>query len=278
MLRFILILSCLVSASPLSPSGSIRIQSTSRRSVILSPALLPLLPLKANALVKGVAPPPKSSKSRPKCSTIDECAEMTERIQKEEEAAARASLPPSMATAKGTRYLDLSPGTGTSAGQASICSIKFKVLKAGKRSYDGLSGEGTVVFSRGYMLEDGEKDGDLYTFDIGDREVVEGLRDGIVGMKVGGIRRISVLPQKGWEVKSKECDGGPGGTGTGGEIKTDYVVVPTATMVATEVCFDKKMRPFPLSYAEQRRMAQRFDQALIMEIELVEVKQTSAGI
>ena len=27
--------------------------------------------------------------------------------------------------------------------------IRYKVLKLGKRSYDGLSGEGTVIFSRG---------------------------------------------------------------------------------------------------------------------------------
>lgn len=36
---------------------------------------------------------------------------------------------------------------------------------------------------------------------------------------------------KGWEKATQYCDGGPGGSGAGGEIKTDYVLVPTATMV-----------------------------------------------
>ena len=56
------------------------------------------------------------------------------------------------------------------------------------------------------------------------------------------------------------CDGGPGGRGAGGDKKTDYVIVPTATMVATEACFDTTKIPFPTSYAQERRMAQRFDQ------------------
>jgi hypothetical protein len=46
-------------------------------------------------------------------------------------------------------------------------------------------------------------------------------------------------------------------------------------MVAAEACFDSTKQPFPLSYAQQRRMAQRFDQSLIMEVELV--KTASAG-
>lgn len=29
----------------------------------------------------------------------------------------------------------------------------------------------------------------------------------------------------GWEKPDRACDGGPGGQGAGGEIKTDYVVV-----------------------------------------------------
>ncbi len=48
--------------------------------------------------------------------------------------------------------------------------------------------------------------------------------------------------------------------------------VPTATMVATETCFDKSKLPFPERYDQQRRMAQRFDQSLIMEVELVDFK------
>ena len=88
---------------------------------------------------------------------------------------------------------------------------------------------------------------------------------------VGSLRRISVLPQKGWNKNTKQCDGGPGGSGTGGDLKTDYVVVPTATMVEQEACFDKAKLPFPQTYAQERRMAQRFDQSLIMEVRLVNI-------
>ena len=54
-------------------------------------------------------------------------------------------------------------------------------------------------------------------------------------------------------------------------FKKNIVVVPTATMVDAEKCFDKTKLPFPTEYAQQRRMAQRFDQSLIMEIELVSI-------
>jgi hypothetical protein len=42
-------------------------------------------------------------------------------------------------------------------------------------------------------------------------------------------------------------------------------------MVDAEKCFDTTKQPFPSSYAQQRRMAQRFDQSLIMEIEIVSI-------
>ena len=71
-------------------------------------------------------------------------------------------------------------------------------------------------------------------------------------MAVGSVRRISVKPQNGWEKNTKQCDGGPGGSGAGGELKTDYVVVPTATMVEKEACFDKTKLPFPMTYAQER--------------------------
>jgi hypothetical protein len=46
-------------------------------------------------------------------------------------------------------------------------------------------------------------------------------------------------------------------------------------MVQQESCFDMTKQPFPTSYAQQRRMAQRFDQSLIMEVQVVKVKNAS---
>ena len=112
----------------------------------------------ANALVKGNAPPPPKSKAasggdsnKPKCRTIDECQEMAEKAAREEEELEKANAKPALVTSKGTRYRDLTVGTDSSktVESGSDIEVYYKVLKSGKHSYDGLSGEGTVVFSRG---------------------------------------------------------------------------------------------------------------------------------
>ena len=260
-------------------------------------ALIPVLTATAaaspsHALVKGNAPPPKKKASDGggggealKCRNVEECQEMAEiaETQRAAQEAERAASGPKPQIANGvTKYLDIevaSPSGASENGAVVVAKagdavdIHYRVLKLGKRSYDGLSGEGTVVFSRGYALEDDEKTpGDhSFKFKLGDARVIRALNDAVPGMAVGGTRRISVTPRNGWEKNTRECDGGPGGSGAGGELKTDYVVVPTATMVEQEACFDKTKLPFPATYAQERRMAQRFDQSLIVEVRLVNV-------
>ena len=109
----------------------------------------------ALALVKGVAPPPPkgtkgtTTSDKPKCTNVDDCqalAEQREQLLKE----AEEQGPPPQVTRGGTRYRDIVPGTGDVQVQSGDqVTLFFKVLKLGKRSYDGISGEGTVVFSRG---------------------------------------------------------------------------------------------------------------------------------
>eukprot|EP00546_Thalassionema_frauenfeldii_P002666 CAMPEP_0178933978 /NCGR_PEP_ID=MMETSP0786-20121207/23607_1 /TAXON_ID=186022 /ORGANISM="Thalassionema frauenfeldii, Strain CCMP 1798" /LENGTH=273 /DNA_ID=CAMNT_0020611709 /DNA_START=221 /DNA_END=1042 /DNA_ORIENTATION=- len=248
--------------------------------IILSTAGTPA----AQALVKGNAPPPKQKKgggdnnnNRPKCTNVDECQAIAERKEEELKEERELNSTPASVTKKGTKYRDLEMGDADKGivEDGNEVTLFFKVLKLGKRSYDGISGEGTVVFSRGYGLEDDEKAPGIKSFvtTVGSMQNIRALNDAILGMNVGGIRRFSVLPQAGWEKPTKLCDGGPGGRGAGGELKTDYVVVPTATMVSTETCFDNTKIPFPTTYAEQRRMAQRFDQALIMEVQVLKVEK-----
>jgi hypothetical protein len=252
----------------------------------------------ANALVKGNVPPPKMSASsstsdRPKCTNIDECqaqAEIREQQIREQQRASEldSSTYPIQTTKSGTRYRDYiivdnntNDDNNTKKSPVVVkdgdtVELYYKVLKLGKRSYDGISGEGTVVFSCGYGYEDYETKprSNTFTTTIGSPYNIASLNDAIIGMKgIGSIRRFSIVPDKGWRKPGKLCDGGPGGQGTGGELRTDYVVVPTATIVETEKCFDQTKQPFPISFAQQRRMAQRFDQSLIMEIELVNIIQ-----
>jgi FKBP-type peptidyl-prolyl cis-trans isomerase len=249
------------------------------QSVLAPSSLLSLTSLLANpsaseALVKGNAPPPKTNgSSKPKCTNVEECQAMAEKREQEEVAAMAETAAPSLMTPGGTRYLELAVGQGRTAKAGDDVTITYKVLKLGKRSFDGLSGEGTVVFSRGYALADDEKVPGDKTFltTLGSPLNVEALNEAVAGMKPGGVRRFSILPPKGWRKPSKTCDGGPGGSGAGGELRTDYVVVPTAQIVQQEDCLDSSKQPFPTSYGEQRRMAQRFDQSLIMEATLMDV-------
>jgi hypothetical protein len=107
-------------------------------------------PLASNALVKGVAPPPpkKASGDKPKCTNVEECQEMAYK-REQELREVQEEGPPPKTTAGGVRYRDIEDGTGAAIKDEDEVILYYKVLKLGKRSYDGLSGEGTVVFSRG---------------------------------------------------------------------------------------------------------------------------------
>lgn len=78
-------------------------------------------------------------------------AELRDQELKEEE---QRGMPPPEVTKGGTRYRDLQlvgdiNGDGRRIQEGDRVTLFFKTLKLGKRSYDGISGEGTVVFSRG---------------------------------------------------------------------------------------------------------------------------------
>lgn len=278
-----------------------RLLSTASTMLIVATATLS--PNPAIALVKGVAPPPKKSAGEKiKCTNVEECQAMAEKREELRAQQEETGEKPNVTKKGGVRYRDLPSADNTSnektvagdddeATSASTSSsvitaqegdnvrVYFKVLKLGKRSYDGLSGEGTVVFSEGFGLEDDEdKPGQKYfSTTIGNPSNIEALNEALIGMKTNGIRRFAIYPQQGWEKASRACDGGPGGRGDGGTVRTDYVVVPTATMVQQEDCFDNTKLPFPNTYAQQRRMAQRFDQSLIMEVQMVSIEKQKSS-
>lgn len=229
------------------------------RQDLLGVASAMLVATPVNALVKGNAPPPKASiADKPKCTNVEECQAAAEKREQAERELTAANGVSYKVAPGGVKYIDIKDGNGNIVADGDEVELFYKVLKLGKRSYDGISGEGTVVFSRGYGLEDDESQPGAKSFVtvVGGYNNIRALNNALIGMKEGGVRRIAVFPQDGWRKPGRECDGGPGGSGTGGDLKTDYVLVPTATMVAAEACFDSSKQPFPTSYAEQRRMAQ----------------------
>lgn len=108
------------------------------------------------ALVKGNAPPPKKSAggadNKPKCTNVEECQAAAEKREQEEREKREEGRSPAQMTSTGIRYLDIEDGSGAEVKDGDNVQVYYKVLKLGKRSYDGLSGEGTVVFSRGRLF------------------------------------------------------------------------------------------------------------------------------
>jgi hypothetical protein len=87
-----------------------------------------------------------------------------------------------------------------------------------------------------------------------------------LGDGCGGHAPDKHTPQNGWVKNTCLCNGGPGGSGAGGELKTNFVVVPMAIMVKQEAHFNRTKLPFPATYMQERSiMAQRFNQSLIIE-------------
>ncbi|KAL3773834.1 hypothetical protein ACHAW5_006431 [Stephanodiscus triporus] len=171
-------------------------------------------PLPSGALVKGNAPPPprrrrddndgsgeagggeQQQQQQAKCRNVEECQEIAEReetLRSMRDAERASSGPKPRFAPGGTRYLDVlveADGSGGDdvkatggeeaaaavAKSGDVATVHYKVLKIGKRSYDGLSGEDTVVFLHGYGLEDnkrvaGDRD---FVFKIGnDRDIRE---------------------------------------------------------------------------------------------------------
>jgi len=86
----------------------------------------------------------------------------------------------------GTRYLETKEGDGQFAKKGSLCYIKY----VGK-------------LKNGKVIDDNTKPHlSPLSVHLGKGEVVEGFEEGIIGMKVGGKRRVEIPPHKGYGKKS----------------------------------------------------------------------------
>jgi len=231
----------------------------------------------APALVKGAAPPPKSSASaaaggRPKCRSVDECEEVG---SLREQAAFDANAPFEV-TADGVRYRDVvaSADAARPVAKNDVVTIKYRVMRLGKRSQDNLSGEASPVFSLGYG-EDDDAETDVLTAKVGNGELIAALDSALVGMKVGAKRRLFVVPEKGWKKINASCTAESNGalnTGlasAGGIDALGQAVVPLAQVVDNDACIEEVKQPQPRNFGARRRLARRFDEGLLVEVELV---------
>eukprot|EP00913_Durusdinium_trenchii_P031662 g29650.t1 len=254
----------------------------------------------ARALIKGNAPPEGyglgkgMNKAALDCRSRAECEELG--LKREEEKYGMTSpgqektykLTPSKARYKASderwkTFLQLVLGLDTSfpivvvfdsedvkagdesAGVAKVgddVKIRYRVMRSGKRSYDGLSGEAEATLNA----------------PIGQGRFVKALDEALVGMAVGGVRRIQVRPDYGlgWKKEGK-CAEAIGAVGM-------VAGLPAAGAERESDCIDTALLPQPIDRwgaemgpmsavesrkQNSRRFERRFDEALIVEAELM---------
>uniref|UniRef100_A0A7S3C403 peptidylprolyl isomerase n=1 Tax=Haptolina ericina TaxID=156174 RepID=A0A7S3C403_9EUKA len=148
-------------------------------------------------------------------------------------------------------------------------------MRLGTKARDGLSGEGQTIFSFGYG-EDEDKEGDKLPVTLAGKNVIPGVNDAILGMKPGGRRRVLVRPERGWREQTGACASGEKSldlnaqqrnTATDGNLvfKADI----GAAIESETACQNKVSLPQPRTYGGKARFGRRFDESLLVELDLV---------
>ena len=107
-------------------------------------------------------------------------------------------------TPSGLQYEDTVPGTGAEA-------------KPGQRvrvHYTGWLHDPTAANARGKKFDSSKDRGQPFHFRLGGGEVIRGWDEGVQGMRVGGVRKLTIPPELGY-----------GARGAGG------VIPPNATLL-----------------------------------------------
>ena len=170
-------------------------------------------------------------------------------------------------TKQGDRFKDLALGSGAEVTPGATVELRYRVMRSGKRSRDGISGEAQSLYSLGYG-EDDDAPGATLVAPLGSGRLVAALDDGLIGMRVGGRRRVQVRPERGWKLAPENC---VEKTGLANAVNiAGQGLVPLATVDQVEGCI-AELQPAPKNFQDRRRLARRFDEALIVETELVSV-------
>ena len=146
------------------------------------------LHLEANMVVAFVfARPGVPLAPPPSLSVLDSPADAPVEITLTPERRARVGEPPTLIKPTGQPPTslttdDLELGTGTVAGPKSQVGVKYTLMG----------------WSSGKQIDSNWTTAKLFSFALGAGSVIEGFDKGIVGMKEGGLRKISVPPAQGY--------------------------------------------------------------------------------
>ena len=155
-----------------------------------------------------------------------------------------------------------------------IRDSKYRVMRLGKRATDNLSGEASPVFSLGYG-EDDDSEKDFLSARVGGGQLIPALDSAIVGMRPGGRRRLFVVPEKGWKKINSSCSAESNGASNAGDASAGLAdiagqaIVPLAQMVDNGACIEDALLPQPANFGAKRRLARRFDEGLLLEVEVL---------
>ncbi|CAE8616638.1 unnamed protein product [Polarella glacialis] len=219
------------------------------------------------ALVKGNLPPKtyglgKQFAQAADCINVSDCAEIGRQKAQEEFGVAKDMT--FQMTPDKVRYKDMVAGVPAN-GVAKLgdnLQLKYKVMRQGKRAYDGLSGEASTIFSLGFGEDDGPKDAFL-TAKLGEGRFVKALEEGLLGMAVGSTRRVQVRPENGFGWQK------PRGCAEKIEAVGVLAGLPMGGAENNNSCLNEEKLPQPVDFAAKRRFARRFDESLIVELQLV---------
>jgi FKBP-type peptidyl-prolyl cis-trans isomerase len=249
----LLIISLVASATGLAAQRSAVIK---RRSLLAGAASVGAaigMPPSAKALVKGSAPPAKMSPPKErKCKSIDECEALGDAERAKMSAGADETIE---RTTGGDRYRDLRVGSGKAAASGDLVDIQYRVMRLGTKSRDGLSGEGQTIFSYGFG-EDDDKEGVAASVQLGSN-LVDGVNAALIGMQPGGKRRVLVRPERGWKEQTGACANIVFAADIGAAVENE------------NACLTKTKQPLPRSYGARQRFARRFDESLLVELDMV---------
>ena len=153
--------------------------------------------------------------------------------------------------------------------------IDSRRRRLGTKARDGLTGEGQTIFSYGYG-EDDDKEGDKLAVQLAGNNLVPGVNDALLGMKPGGRRRVLVRPERGWRELTGACAEGQKSLGLDAAQRTsaqDGNLVFKADIGAAieneNACQNKVSQPQPRTYGQRARFGRRYDESLLVELDLV---------